>query len=76
MDRRTFFKKGLGASVVVGAALAGKYQNLFAAPYAANDLPFDLVAVRGGEPDVMLKKGMEAKSKEFVDKGAEVYAKA
>ena len=26
--------------------------------------------------EVALKKGMEAKSKEFVEKGAEVYAKA
>ena len=45
MDRRTFFRKGLGASVIVGAAFAGKYQNLFAAPYEESDLPFDLVAV-------------------------------
>jgi Uncharacterized conserved protein len=77
MDRRTFFKKGLSASVVVGAALAGKYQNLFAAPYAANDLPFDLVAVKGGEPDVMLKKGMEAFGGigKFVKKGQKVVVK-
>jgi uncharacterized protein (DUF362 family) len=77
MDRRTFFKKGLGASVVVGATLAGKYQNLFAAPYAANDLPFDLVAVKGGEPDVMLKKGMEAFGGigTFVKKGQKVVVK-
>ena len=77
MDRRTFFKKGLGASVVVGAALSGKYQNLFASPYEANDLPFDLVAVKGGEPDVMLKKGMEAFGGigKFVKKGQKVVVK-
>jgi len=77
MDRRTFFKKGLGASVVVGAALTGKYQHLFAAPYDADDIPFDLVAVKGGEPDVMLKKGMEAFGGigKFVKKGQKVVVK-
>ncbi len=57
MDRRTFFKKSFGASIVAGAALAGEYNSLFAAPYAADDLPYDLIAVKGGEPDVMLTKG-------------------
>ena len=77
MDRRTFFKKGLGASVVAGAVLVGKYENLFAAPYEDNDLPFDLVAVKGGEPDVMLKKGMEAFGGigKFVKKGQKVVIK-
>jgi uncharacterized protein (DUF362 family) len=77
MDRRTFFKKGLGASVVVGAALTGKYENLFSASYAANDLPFDLVAVKGGEPDAMLRKGMEALGgiRNFVKKGQKVLVK-
>jgi uncharacterized protein (DUF362 family) len=77
MDRRTFFKKGLGASVVAGAVLVGKYENLFAAPYEDNDLPFDLVAVKGGEPDVMLKKGIEAFGGigKFVKKGQKVVIK-
>ena len=39
MDRRTFFRKSFGASVVVGAALAGKYENLFAAAYNSADTP-------------------------------------
>ena len=78
MDRRTFFKKGLGASVIAGAALTGNYQNLFAAPHEANDLPFDLVAVKGGESDVMLKKGMEAFGGigKFVKKGQKVVIEA
>ena len=33
-------------------------------------------AGQGIAEEEALKKGMEAKSKEFVDKGAEVYAKA
>jgi uncharacterized protein (DUF362 family) len=60
MDRRTFFIKSFGASVVAGAALAGKYENLFAAKDDSTKTPFDLVAVKGAEPDVMLQKGMEA----------------
>jgi len=74
MDRRTFFKKSFGASIVAGAALTGDYKSLFAAPYAADDLPYDLIAVKGGEPDVMLTKGMEALGGigKFVKKGQKV----
>jgi uncharacterized protein (DUF362 family) len=77
MDRRTFFKKGLGASIIVGSVLTGKYNNLFASSYTENDIPFDLVAVKGGEPDVMLTKGMDALGGigKFVKKGQKVVVK-
>ena len=77
MDRRSFFKKSLGASVVLGAALTGKYQTLFATSSNSTDLPFDLVAVKGGEPDVMMQKGMEALGgiRSFVKKGQKVVIK-
>jgi uncharacterized protein (DUF362 family) len=77
MDRRTFFRKSLGASVVVGAALAGTYEHLFADPYHSAGTPFDLVAVRGGEPEVMLQYGMEALGgiRTFVKKGQKVAIK-
>ena len=78
MDRRSFFRKSLGASVVVGAAaLTGKYENLFAANYNSTDTQFDLVAVKGGEPDVMLQKGMDALGgiRTFVKKGQKVVIK-
>ncbi|MBN1397246.1 MAG: DUF362 domain-containing protein [Bacteroidetes bacterium] len=77
MDRRTFFKKGLGASLAVGAVIAGKYDNLFSASYPADDLPFDLVAVKGGEPDVMLAAGMKTLGGigRFVKKGQKVLVK-
>jgi len=76
MDRRTFFKKSFGASVVVSAALAGTYENLFAVSSSAS-VPYDLVAVKGGEPDVMLQKGMEALGgiRAFVKKGQKVVLK-
>jgi uncharacterized protein (DUF362 family) len=77
MDRRTFFRKSFGTSVVVGAALAGKYENLFAAAYHSASAPYDLIAVKGGEPDVMLQKGMEALGgiPSFVKKGQKVVIK-
>ncbi len=77
MDRRTFFRKGFGASIVVGAALAGRYDNLLSASFTADELPFDLVAVKGGEPDVMLAKGMKALGGigKFVRKGQKVLVK-
>jgi uncharacterized protein (DUF362 family) len=77
MDRRTFFWKGFGTSVAVGAALTGKYENLFAAASGSSAVPFDLIAVKGGEPDVMLQKGMEALGgiHSFVKKGQKVVIK-
>jgi len=77
MDRRTFFRKGFGASIVVGAAFAGRYDNLLSASFTADELPFDLVAVKGGEPDVMLAKGMKALGgiSKFVRKGQKILVK-
>jgi uncharacterized protein (DUF362 family) len=77
MDRRTFFRKSLGASVVVGAALTGDYERLFAAASDNSGLPYDLVAVKGGESDVMLQKGLAALGgiRTFVKKGQKVVIK-
>lgn len=74
MDRRTFFLKSIGASVAAGAYLTfGKYNELFAFP----PTPFDLVAVKGGEPDIMFDKGIEALGgmKAFVKKGQKIVIK-
>jgi len=70
MDRRVFLKTG----VTAGAALAlTKYDNLFAGFQASPDL----VAVKGGEPDVMLDKALDVFGgmKSFVKKGAKVVIK-
>jgi uncharacterized protein (DUF362 family) len=77
MDRRTFFRKGIGASLAASGLLSGYYENLFASPYASPELPFDLIAVKGGEPDVMFRKGMEALGniRAFVKKGQKVVIK-
>ena len=47
MDRRTFFKKSFGASIVMGTALSSNYDRIFAYPKSPAALPFDLVAVKG-----------------------------
>ncbi len=74
MDRRTFFKKSMVTSLTVGSYLTfGKYDELF----AYTPTPFDLVAIKGGEPDVMFDKGIEALGgmKTFVKKGQKVVVK-
>jgi uncharacterized protein (DUF362 family) len=77
MDRRTFFRKSVGASVAAGFALTGKYESLFASTLSNEEIPFDLVAVKGGEPDIMFRKGMEALGGigKFVKKGQKVVIK-
>ncbi len=77
MKRRDFFRTSVGAGIATGAALhLGGYNRLWARstnPAA----PFDLVAVRGGEPDVMFDRGIEALGgmKSFVKAGQTVVIK-
>ena len=74
MDRRSFVKKSLGVTALAGASLAGGgWERLL----AAEQLPYDLVAVKGGEPDVMFDRGIEALGgmKAFVKKGQRVVIK-
>ena len=70
MDRRSFIRAG----VTAGAVLAlGRYDRLF----AQNGSTIDLVAVKGGEPDVMFDKAIEAYGgmTTFVRKGQKVVIK-
>ena len=77
MDRRDFLKKAIAGSALAGSSvLFGGFRRLAraAAPPAA---PYDLVAVKGGEPEVMFDRaiaslgGMEA----FVPRGSKVLVK-
>ncbi len=72
MDRREFLLKTAG--VGAAAALTGRFGSLFAAPNAA---PYELVAVRGGEPDLMFDRAIEALGGmgAFVKKGQRVLVK-
>ncbi|MGE5679830.1 MAG: DUF362 domain-containing protein [Bacillota bacterium] len=78
MDRRDFIKKSIAASLAAGSAFAlGRPEELFAATrsFAAN--PFDMVAIKGGEPDQMFDKAIESLGgmKRFVKKGQTVVVK-
>jgi len=63
--------------VVLGAALTGNYDKLFASAVKESGSPFDLVAVKGGDPAVMFQKGMDALGgiRAFVKKGQKVVVK-
>ncbi|MGE5402163.1 MAG: DUF362 domain-containing protein [Ignavibacteriales bacterium] len=77
MDRREFIKKSVAASVAAGSALSlGNINNLWAYGSMAASA-YDLVAVKGGEPDVMFDKAIESLGgmKKFVKKGQTVVVK-
>lgn len=77
MKRRDFFKNSVGAGLAAGAALSlGGYRKLWGdTPFQAP--PYDLVAVRGGEPGVMFDRGIQAMGgmKSFVKPGQTVVIK-
>lgn len=78
MNRREFIKKSFAAGIITSSAAAfGNYSHLFAYPQKLLDKPFDLVAIKGGEPDVMFDKAIQSLGgmKAFVKKGQKVVVK-
>jgi uncharacterized protein (DUF362 family) len=80
MDRRDFFRKSLLTGVAAGAALTfGDFKKVFAGkvPPEGPPGPFDLVAVKDGEPVQMFDKAIESLGgmKAFVKKGHTVVVK-
>lgn len=78
MDRREFIKKSIQAGIIVGStSTLGKYSNLFASQISAPSNKYDLVAIKGGEPDVMFDKAIESLGgmKSFIKKGQKVVVK-
>jgi len=80
MDRRSFVKKGFAASFAFGAMMKGGKvfsSNYFESGFAGAPLPYDLVAIKGGEPDVMFDEGIKALGgmKAFVGRGSRVVVK-
>jgi len=78
MDRRTFVTKAFGASLAFGAlAKTGRIftPRYFEGNFAA--LPYDLVAIKNGEPDAMFDQGIQALGgmRAFVKKGNRVVVK-
>ena len=77
MDRRDFLKKTIGGSIVAGTTLAfGDYAKLLAAS-PISPAPYELVAVKGGEPEVMFDKAIESLGgmEKFVPRGSKVLVK-
>jgi uncharacterized protein (DUF362 family) len=74
MNRRGFIKKTAGAGIGVGLATTAMGSGVNAGP---NANPVDLVAIRGGEPDDMFDKAIEAMGgiSRYVKKGQTVVVK-
>lgn len=78
MKRRDFIKTSVNASVAASAAITfGNINTLFANPAGNPLLPYDLVAVRNGEPGAMFDKAIESLGgmKSFVKQGQTVVVK-
>lgn len=61
MKRRDFLTKTFGAGVLASGAISfGNLSDLKAAGTRNNKAAYDLVAVRGGEPEVMFDRGIQS----------------
>jgi uncharacterized protein (DUF362 family) len=78
MDRRNFIKKSvlLSASAGIGGSLVN-LSNVFAKTKYSFPKPYDLVAIKGGEPYAMFDKAIESFGgmKSFIKKGQTVVIK-
>src|SRR6056297_3978579 len=78
MKRRDFIKKSIGAGLFTGSLLSmGGYGKIFANTTNNSQVNYDLVAIRGGEPDKMFDRAMEAMGgmRKYVKPGQKVVVK-
>lgn len=78
MDRRDFLKKSVQAGVIAGIGTAfGGLAEAAASPLLSKPSGYDLIALKGGEPDAMFDKGISSLGgmKAFVKKGQTVLVK-
>jgi len=78
MKRRDFLRKSIGASIASGVAMSATAAVTgISNSTAENAGNYDLVAVKGGEPEVMFEKGIEALGgmKKYVKPGQTVVVK-
>ena len=78
MKRRQFIRKSVTAGIYTGAALSlGKYGKVLANTAMNDDIPYDLVAVTGGEPAQMYQRAINAMGgiSQYVKKGQTVVVK-
>lgn len=78
MKRRDFLLKSVNAGILTGAALSvGNVGNVFGSNLGTANLPYDLVAVRGGSPETMFDKAIASMGgmSKFVQKNQTVVVK-
>jgi len=78
MKRRDFIRKAVSVGALSGAAMTlGNYRSLFAHEANHYALPYDMVAIKGGEPDVMFDKAIASLGgmKQFVKSNQTVVIK-
>ena len=78
MKRRDFLKKGINTGIIAGTAMSlGNYGKILGSPPANPEGPYDMVAIKGGEPDFMFDRAIESLGgmKEFVKQGQSVVVK-
>ncbi len=77
MDRRDFLKKAIRGSIVVGTTVAFGDCTKLPAASPASLSPYDLVAVKGGEPEVMFDRAIASLGgmEKFVPRGSKVLVK-
>ncbi len=79
MKRRDFIRNSVGVGMLTGTALSfGRYGSLLASENISSfQLPYDMVAIRGGEPGEMFDKGIASLGglKQFVKPNQTVVIK-
>jgi len=78
MKRRDFIRNSVGIGVLSGAAISmGKFSEMLAAENSLMQLPYDLVAIKGGEAAEMFDKGIASLGgmKQFVKPNQTVVIK-
>jgi uncharacterized protein (DUF362 family) len=78
MDRRDFIKKSVLLGAAAGAAQSlGKFSNLLASERTPTPKGYDLVAIKGGEPQAMFDRAIDSLGgmKAFIKQGQTVVLK-
>ncbi|MFW5915279.1 MAG: DUF362 domain-containing protein [Planctomycetota bacterium] len=77
MERREFLRRTLGAGLATGLLLPFTRLNVFAETVTDDEVPYDLVAVRDGEPAEMYHRAIDAMGgiSRYVSKGQDVVVK-
>ncbi|NJO69749.1 MAG: tat (twin-arginine translocation) pathway signal sequence, partial [Bacteroidetes bacterium] len=77
MERRDFLRRSMYAGLATGAGLTLGFDNIWASGTNNYAAPFDMVAVRGGEAEMMFEKAIASLGgmKAYVKKNQTVVVK-